>query len=142
MLEGLIAGKLASKAFKEDVFKSIKRHASLAAIVLMLPDFGLGTIAYAGFLWHMYKSVSEKCGIDFSKHKGELIATGLVVNIIIAFVVDLVFTALPFIEPFLVYAQFYLSGKLFVERLEKIPLNKQNLLVGYNAASDQVKKLL
>lgn len=137
MFEGFIAGKLAGKAFKEDVFKSIKRHAALGAIIMMFPDFGLGTIIFAFILWDMYKSVAEKCSINFSEHKGELIVTGLIINIVVAFVIDTTLTAFPFIEPFLIYFQFYLSGKLFVERLEKLPVEKQNLLVGYDAAADR-----
>lgn len=61
-----------------------------------------------------------KVGISFSEHKGKLIGIGVVINIIVAFILDFALSALFFIDPFLVYAQFYLSGKMFVESLKKL----------------------
>ena len=39
MLEGLISAKLADKHFEKDVFKTIKRHAFVGALIMMIPDF-------------------------------------------------------------------------------------------------------
>ncbi|MBD5227798.1 MAG: hypothetical protein HDR95_01040 [Bacteroides sp.] len=120
MLEGTISAKFANKFFEKDVFKVIKRRAALASLIMMLPDFGLGGIFYVIILWNMYKKVSEKVGISFSEHKKKLIGVGLLVNIAVAVILDIALSALFFIEPFIIYAQFYLSGKMFVESLKKL----------------------
>ena len=120
MLEGYIAGKFADKMFEKDVFKTIKRHALFGALIMMIPDAGLGTIAFIFILWHMYSSICDKVGISFSDHFWSLVGVGIVVNILIALAIDIVFTFLFFLEGFIVYFQFYLSGKLFVESLKKL----------------------
>lgn len=120
MFEGLIAAKLASNGFQKDVFKIIKRHATWGAILMMLPDFGLGGFIFIWVLWHMYSKISEKVGISFSENKGKLIGAGVIINIIVAFIIDIALTAFFFLEPFIIYAQFYLSGKFFVESLKKL----------------------
>lgn len=42
------------------------------------------------------------------------------VNIAVAFVLDFLLTAVFFILPFILYIQFYLSGKFFVESVKKL----------------------
>lgn len=120
MFEGIIAAKLAHKGFQEDVFKVIKRHATWGAILMMLPDFGFGGIIFIYVLWHMYGALCEKVGISFSENRSKLIGIGFAVNIAVAFILDIFLTAFFFIEPFILYFQFYLSGKFFVESLKKI----------------------
>lgn len=120
MFEGLIAAKLANKMFEEDVFKIVKRHAFWGCLLMALPDFGFGTLIFIYVLWHMYSKIAEKCDLSFSENFWKLVGVGFIVNIVIALVFDIVFTALPFLAPFVFYAQFYLSGKLFVETLRKL----------------------
>lgn len=120
MFEGLIAAKFADKYFEKDVFKTIKTHATVGALLMMLPDFGFGVVFFIGVLWHMYSSVAEKCGVSFSDNFGKLVGVGFVINIIVALILDVALTAFFFIEPFLLYLQFYLSGKFFVESLKKL----------------------
>ena len=124
MFEGFIAGKLAEKLFKneKEIFKSIKSHAMWASLIMMIPDFGLGVIAFAFILWHMYSSVCKKVGINFSDHFWQLVGVGLFVNIAIALVIDFALTFFFFLEPFLVYLQFYLSGKAFYKSLHELKL--------------------
>ncbi len=120
MLEGSISAKLANPFFEKDIFKVIKRRAALGSLLMMIPDFGLGGFIYIAILWSMYTKISEKVGISFSQHRSKLIGVGFVVNVIVAFVIDFALSTLFFIEPFIVYLQFYLSGKLFVESLKKL----------------------
>lgn len=120
MFEGFIAAKLANKAFEKDIFKVVKRHAFWGSLLMMLPDFGLGGFIFIAVLWSMYSKISEKVGISFSQNMGKLIGVGVIVNVIVAFIIDFALTMLFFIEPFIVYVQFYLSGKFFVESLKKL----------------------
>lgn len=120
MFEGYIAGKFANKMFEQDVFKIVKRHALFGSLAMMIPDFGFGGVIFTVVLWHMYSSISEKVGVSFSDNWGKLLGLGVVVNIAVAFAIDIVFTFLPFLEPFIIYAQFYTSGKAFIESLKKL----------------------
>lgn len=122
MFEGFIAGKFANKMFEKDVFKTIKWHAFVGALLLMIPDFGFGTIFFIGVLWHMYSSICDKVGISFSDNFWKLVGVGFIVNIIVALVIDVVFSVLFFLEGFIMYFQFYLSGKVFVESLKKLDM--------------------
>lgn len=119
MFEGTISAKLADKYFEKDIFKIVKRHAAVGALLMMLPDFGFGGFIFIAVLWRMYSKISDKVGISFSDNMGKLIGVGAIVNIIVAFILDFALSVLFFIEPFIVYAQFYLSGKFFVESLKK-----------------------
>lgn len=120
MFEGMISAKLADKYFEKEIFKIIKRRAAIGALLMAFPDFGFGGFIFIAVLWSMYSKISEKIGISFSEHKGRLIGLGFVVNIIVAFILDFALSAFFFIEPFIVYAQFYLSGKMFIESLKKL----------------------
>ena len=63
---------------------------------------------------------------------------GFFVNIAIALAVDTILTIVCFLEPFWMYMQFYLSGKLFVESIKKMPLPKSgagNMNYGGNRLS-------
>ncbi|MBQ0052985.1 MAG: hypothetical protein KBS89_00835 [Bacteroidales bacterium] len=135
---GFIAAKFANKFFEKSVFKTIKRHAFWGALIMMLPDFGLGTIAFIFVLWHMYSKICEKCGISFMDNFWKLVGVGIFVNIAIALVVDMAMSVIFFFEFFIVYLQFYLSGKLFVESIKKMPLPKSgagNMNYGGNRLS-------
>ena len=122
MFEGYIASKFANKMFEKDIFRIIKNHALFGAIIMMLPDFGFGTLFFVGVLWHMYSSICNKVGISFSDHFWSLVGLGIFVNILIALVIDFIFSFLFFLEGFIMYFQFYMSGKLFVESLKKLNL--------------------
>lgn len=119
MFEGLIASKLANKMFEEDLFKIVKRHAFWGALVMLFPLFGLDWIVFIFVLWHMYNAICEKLGtsLNFST-----IAVGFIVNIVIAIALDLLFTFIPFLIGFIVYAQFYFSGKAYIETLKRMHL--------------------
>lgn len=121
MLEGFIAGKAAKKMFKEkEIFKIVKRHAFWGCLLMALPDFGFGTIFFIAVLWHMYSSIAEKYDLSFSENFWSLAGLGFFVNIAIGFVIDLVMSPVFFLQPFVSYGQFYLSGKMYVETLKKL----------------------
>lgn len=120
MFEGTISAKLANKYFEKDVFKVIKSRATIGALLMMIPDFGFGVFIFMAVLWNMYSKISEKVGISFSENRSKLIGVGMLVNIAVALIIDVAMTAFFFLEPFIIYLQFYLSGKFFVESLKKL----------------------
>ncbi len=124
MFEGYIASKFADKMFEKDVFKTIKQHAFWGAVAMMIPGFGLTTIVFIFVLWHMYSSICEKVGISFSEHFWQLVGVGIVINIVVALLIDVIFSFLFFLEAFIMYFQFYMSGKLFVESLKHLEIEK------------------
>lgn len=106
--------------FDHDTAAIVRSHALWGAIVMALPLFGLDWIAFCCILWHMYSKLCERA------HKkldiGNVIV-GIIVNIVIAVVIDLLLTFVPVIgwlgTAFIVYLQFYLSGKSFIETIKK-----------------------
>lgn len=122
MFEGKIAKIVGGGMFpEEEMLKIVHGHAMVAAIALALPLFGLDWIIFIGVLWHMYSALSEKVGVPFGC--GSIIV-GLLVNIVIAIGVDIVGTFIPVIgwltTAGIVYLQFYLSGKAYIETLKKM----------------------
>ena len=100
MFEGYIAGKFADKMFEEEVFQTIKKHAMVGALLMMIPDCGLGIIFFIAVLWHMYSSICDKVGISFSDHFWKLVGVGMMVNLLVVLISDIVFTVLFFLEGF------------------------------------------
>lgn len=121
MFEGSISGYIGEKMFKDnekDIFKTIKIHALVGGLLLAFPEFGFGVIIFIFVLWHMYSSICNKVGISFSKNFWKIAGIGFIVNIIVAFILNLVLSFLPILIGFVHYAQFYLSGKLFYEQVK------------------------
>lgn len=119
MFEGLIASKLANKMFEKDLYKIVKRHAFWGALVMLLPLFGLDWLVFVFVLWHMYNAICEALGTTL---KFSTIAVGFIVNIVVAIALDIIFTFIPFLIGFIVYAQFYFSGKAYIESLKRLDL--------------------
>ena len=117
MFEGYIANKLANKMFEKEVFSIVKKNAFCAAIVMSLPLFGIDWILFMIILWHMYSAICEKVGTTL---KMSSIIVGVIVNIIVGVALDIVLTFIPLLIGFIVYAQFYFSGKAFIEILKQI----------------------
>jgi len=115
MLEGYIANKLANNLFEKDVYKIVKRHALGGAIIMMFPLLGLDWIIYCYILWHMYYAICKKVGTSLNISN---IIVGIIVNIIVAVILDIILTFIPFLIGFIVYAQFYFSGKAYIETLK------------------------
>lgn len=119
MFEGLIADRLANKMLEQDLYKIVKRHAFWGALVMVFPLFGLDWIVFGFILWRMYHKICEHVGTTL---KFSTIATGLIVNILVGIVLDLVLTFIPILIGFIVYLQFYLSGKMYIESLKHLHL--------------------
>ncbi len=106
---------------EKDMLKTVHNHAFLAAIVVALPLFGLDWVIFCAVLWHMYSSLSKKVGVPFGC--GSVIV-GVIVNIAITIGVDILGTFIPVLGWLttggLVYLQFYLSGKGYIETLKKL----------------------
>jgi len=106
--------------FDKDTAAIVRSHALWGAIVMALPLFGLDWIAFCCILWHMYSKLCERAHKKLNL--GNVIV-GIIVNIVIAVVLDLLLTFVPVIgwlgTAFIVYLQFYLSGKSFIETIKK-----------------------
>lgn len=120
MFEGLIAAKFANKMFEKDIFKIVKRHAFWGCLLMALPDFGFGAVIFIAVLWHMYSRIAKKCDLSFSDNFWKLAGLGFIVNIVVAFILDLALSTVFFLAPFVFYAQFYLSGKFYIEMLKRM----------------------
>jgi hypothetical protein len=117
MFEGYIAGKFANKMFEKNLYKIVKRHAFWGALVLFFPLFGLDWAVFVYVLWHMYHSICKELGTTLNF---KTITTGFVVNVVVAIVLDVAFSFFPFLSSFIVYAQFYFSGKAYIESIKKL----------------------
>ncbi len=106
--------------FEKDIAKVVKRRAFWGALIMALPLFGVEWIVFIIILWNMYSTLCEKVGTTL---KFGTIAVGLIVNIIVGIVIDALFTLIPILgwlgTGFVVYLQFYLSGKSYIETLRK-----------------------
>ena len=123
MLQGYIVKKWGDKMFEEDMAKIVRKHAFWAAIIMTIPTLGFGLILYCYILWHMYYALCERCGTEL---KISTVIAGIIVNLIIAAVVNFVLAYIPVIgwlgTGFIVYLQFYLSGKSYIETLRRLKL--------------------
>ena len=126
MLQGYVAKRWGDKMFEKDIAKIVRRRAFWGAVIMALPLFGIEWIVFIIILWSMYSALCEKVG---TKLKFSTIAVGFIVNIVVAIAVDMIFTILPILgwlgTGFVVYLQFYFSGKAYIETLKKItfPIN-------------------
>lgn len=122
MLQNQFAN-IGDKMFDKDTAKIVRNHAFWGAIIMSLPLFGLDWVAFCCVLWHMYSSLCKRanCKLDSSS-----ILVGIIVNIIIAIALDIVLSLIPIIGwlgiGFIVYLQFYFSGKSYVETLKRMQL--------------------
>lgn len=109
------------KMFDTDTAKIVRNHSFWGAIIMALPLFGVDWIIFCCILWHMYSALCKRAN---KKLDASRIVVGIIVNIIIAILVDLVLSFIPFIgwlgTGFIVYLQFYLSGKSFSETIKKM----------------------
>ena len=122
MFEGKIAKYVGGGMFpEEDMLKTVHTHAAVAALVVALPLFGIEWLAFIGILWHMYSSLSEKVGVPFGCSS---VIVGIIVNVAITIGVDLFGTFIPVLgwltTAGIVYLQFYLSGKAYIETLRNL----------------------
>lgn len=117
MFEGKIAKYVGGGMFpEEDLKKLVHNHALIGAIILAIPGFGIDWIVYCVVLWHMYHKLCQR--VNQTLGCGTIVL-GVGVNMVVAIVVDLLLTLIPLLSGFLAYLQFYLSGKAFIETLNK-----------------------
>jgi hypothetical protein len=122
MFEGKIAKYVGGGMFpEEDMLKTVHKHAAIAAFVVALPLLGLEWIIFTWILWHMYSTLSKKVGVEFGCMS---MIVGIIVNVAITIAVDMGCTFIPIIgwltTAGIVYLQFYLSGKAYIETLRNM----------------------
>ncbi len=114
----------ADKLFDKDTASIVRSHALWASIIMALPLFGFDLFFYCFILWDMYSDLCKRAHkkLDFGN-----IIVGFIVNIVVAFILDTALTFIPVIgwlgTAFIVYLQFYFSGKSFIESIKsgKLP---------------------
>ncbi len=121
MLEKQLAEKFGGKIFpEENMRKIVQKHAVAAAIVIALPAFGIDWIIYCIILWHMYSKLGNEVGAPFGC---ATIIFGVLVNIVLTIIFDLALTYIPILgwitAAGIVYLQFYISGRLYIDSLRK-----------------------
>lgn len=119
MFEGQIASIAGKQMFPEkELFKIVHTHAKWGALAIALPFLPfIDDIIYVVVLWHMYSALAEcaKKNVD--------IGLGIFVNIMVCLGVMAVDSVLEWtviggiIPAFIVYIQFYLSGKAYISIL-------------------------
>jgi hypothetical protein len=109
--------KRSVKKLEEEMGKIVHNHALTASIVMFLPLFGIGIIAFIVIFWRMYAKLYEQCNIKLTFKN---IAVEIFVNILIYLTVGYALHFLSVIgwlgTSFMVYFQFYLSGDYFIEK--------------------------
>lgn len=107
------------KMFDNDTAKIVRSHAFWGALIMALPLFGLDWIIFCCVLWHMYSALCERAHKKFNF--GSIIV-GVIVNILIAIILDVALSFIPILgwlgTGFIVYLQFYFSGKSYIETIK------------------------
>ena len=85
-------------------------HSGIVGALMSFPEFGFGVIIFIIVLWSMYICLCKKAGISLSQNFGCIFVLGVIVNIIVALLLNLF---LPIISGPIVAVQFYLSGIIF-----------------------------
>ena len=120
MLENQFAN-LGDQMFDKDTAKIVRSHAFWGAFIMALPAVGIDWIIFAIIVWDMYASLNKRAGKSFGC--GSIIG-GIIVNLLVAIGIDLLLSFIPVIgwlgTLFIVYLQFYFSGKAYIETLKKM----------------------
>lgn len=113
------ANHIIDQCFDKDAAAVVKSHARWAAFIIFFPLFGLDLIIYACILWHMYSSLCKLSRTNLGV--GNFI-TGVIVNVVVAIVVDIALSFIPFVgwlgSSVVAYLQFTLSGKGFISMIK------------------------
>lgn len=124
MLQGYLANRWGDKMFEKEIAKIVRKRAFWGAIIMALPLFGIDWIVFTIILWNMYSALCKKAGTTL---KFSSIVIGFIVNIVVAIAIDMIFTLLPVLgwlgTGFVVYLQFYFSGKAYIETLKKVTVS-------------------
>ncbi len=110
---------VADKMFDKDTAKIVRQHATIGSIVMALPLMGFDLLLFMFILWDMY---SDLCKRARKKLQFGTIILGIIVNLVVGGAIDFLLTLIPIIgwlgTGFLVYLQFYSSGKSFITALK------------------------
>lgn len=105
--------------FEKDTAKIVRKHAFWAALLRIIPVVGI--FIYLYILWHMYNALCERVN---QKLRIKHVFVAIVVNIMIAVVLEIVYWLIPILgwlgTGFMAYLQFYFSGKSFIETIRKV----------------------
>ena len=134
--------RFAEGALDKQTASAVKSRAWVGAIAMAVPLFGLEVIVYAIALWSTYTEICNISGVPFRKHFFKNVFVGLITNIIIAFVCNMLLEFIP-LAGWLGAAAFgfctiYFSGMGFIETLKKFYGKKIKTDINY---SEGFKKL-
>lgn len=119
MLQGQFAKRVGDKMFDQDTAKIVRKHAFWATLLRLIPVIGLFVFAF--ILWHMYNALCERAN---QKLRMKHIFVAIITNIMITIAMEFVYWLIPVLgwlgTSFMVYLQFYFSGKSFIETIRKV----------------------
>lgn len=114
----------ANEVLSKEVAKTVKRHALVASLVMILPLFGFDSIFFMCTLWHMYAKICELVNISFWDKFLSTCFIAVIVNFAIAFFASLFLSVIPLGDSLIAYMQIMLSGIAYLKALTTIYKNK------------------
>lgn len=104
--------------FDKDTAKIVREHAAAGAFIMAIPGFGIDWLIYIIILWDMYADLSKRAGKKCS------FISGVISNIVVGIGLDLLLSFIPVFgwltTGAIVFLQFYLSGKAYIQTLKKM----------------------
>lgn len=111
------------KGFSENAKNLVTNHAVIGGIALALPLFGVDNILYIIALWHMYYKLCDLANKSFGSNKTKSFLGAVIVNIIVASILELACNILPFVGGIIGgmiigFASIKISGAAYLKALE------------------------
>lgn len=112
-----------NRGFTQQAQTLVNNHAIVGAIALALPLFGLDNIIYLIALWHMYVGLCDLARKSFGTNMTKSFIGAVIVNILVASVLELACNVLPFVGgiiggAIIGYISIKISGASYLKALE------------------------
>jgi len=78
----------------KQIKKAINVRCIIGGLCMAIPLWGIEETVYAFILWGTYVKISKICGVPFSKNIGKNIVAGFIVNLVVVFILNLIFDTL------------------------------------------------
>ena len=115
-----------NRGFTQQAQTLVNNHAIVGAIALALPLFGLDNIIYLIALWHMYVGLCNLARKSFGTNMTKSFIGAVIVNVLVASVLELACNALPFVGgiiggAIIGFMSIKISGAAYLKALEIAP---------------------
>lgn len=92
-----LAEAAATTGLSEKVQSCVKSRSLLAAIIMVIPLWGIECILYAIVLWGMYAELCKLAKVPFWSNFFTSVLGGFIVNIIVVFILNLILDFIPIV---------------------------------------------